>query len=31
MVLQDGRAVPDLPLDRAKVERCRALADRITG
>src|SRR5512146_310161 len=31
MVLPDGRAVPDLRLDRAKVERCRALADRITG
>ncbi len=31
MLLSDGRAVPDLPLDRAKVERCRVLADRITG
>lgn len=31
MQLPDGRAVPDLPLDRAKVERCRALADQITA
>ncbi|HEX9244356.1 MAG TPA: lysine 5,6-aminomutase subunit alpha [Anaeromyxobacter sp.] len=31
MLLSDGRVVPDLPLDRAKVERCRALADGITG
>ncbi len=31
MVLPDGRVVPDLPLDPAKVDRCRALADRITG
>src|SRR5512138_3858221 len=31
MVLPDGRVVPDLALDRAKVDRCRALADRITG
>ncbi|HTN51422.1 MAG TPA: D-ornithine 4,5-aminomutase subunit OraS, partial [Anaeromyxobacter sp.] len=30
MRLADGRQVPDLPLDRAKVERCRTLADRIT-
>ena len=31
MVLADGRVVPDLPLDPEKVERCRALADQITG
>jgi beta-lysine 5,6-aminomutase alpha subunit len=31
MQLRDGRVVPDLPLDRAKVERCRGLADRITA
>ncbi len=31
MQLADGRMVPDLPLDRAKVERCRALADDVTA
>ncbi|HSN92453.1 MAG TPA: lysine 5,6-aminomutase subunit alpha [Anaeromyxobacteraceae bacterium] len=31
MRLPDGRQVPDLPVDRATVERCRALADRVTG
>ncbi len=31
MQLPDGRAVPDLPLDRAKVDRCRSLADQITA
>ncbi len=31
MLLSDGRHVPDLPLDRAVVERCRALADQITA
>ncbi len=31
MQLSDGRMVPDLPLDPAKVERCRALADEITA
>ena len=31
MQLPDGRVVPDLRLDLAAVERCRALADRITG
>src|SRR5512141_2008949 len=31
MRLADGRIVPDLRLDAAQVERCRALADRITG
>jgi beta-lysine 5,6-aminomutase alpha subunit len=31
MRLQDGREVPDLRLDPAQVERCRALADRITA
>jgi beta-lysine 5,6-aminomutase alpha subunit len=31
MRLHDGRHVPDLHLDRAKVDRCRALADQITG
>ncbi|HEY7725797.1 MAG TPA: lysine 5,6-aminomutase subunit alpha [Anaeromyxobacteraceae bacterium] len=29
MQLPDGRAVPDLRLDRSAVERCRALADRV--
>jgi beta-lysine 5,6-aminomutase alpha subunit len=31
MQLADGRTVPDLPLDPAKVERCRVLADEITA
>ncbi|HEU4383608.1 MAG TPA: lysine 5,6-aminomutase subunit alpha [Anaeromyxobacteraceae bacterium] len=31
MRLADGRVVPDLRLDPAAVERCRALADRITA
>jgi beta-lysine 5,6-aminomutase alpha subunit len=31
MQLADGRTVPDLPLDPAKVERCRALADEATA
>ena len=31
MRLADGRIVPDLPLDEAKVARCRALADRVTA
>ncbi|GEJ57157.1 lysine 5,6-aminomutase subunit alpha TIM-barrel domain-containing protein [Anaeromyxobacter diazotrophicus] len=31
MRLADGRIVPDLPLDAGKVERCRALADRVTA
>ncbi len=31
MQLSDGRTVPDLPLDAAKAERCRALADQITA
>jgi beta-lysine 5,6-aminomutase alpha subunit len=31
MRLPDGRVVPDLPLDRRKVDRCRALADQITA
>jgi beta-lysine 5,6-aminomutase alpha subunit len=31
MQLPDGRVVPDLPLDPAKVERCRALADAVTA
>jgi beta-lysine 5,6-aminomutase alpha subunit len=31
MRLSDGRTVPDLHLDRAAVERCRALADQITA
>ncbi len=31
MQLADGRTVPDLHLDRAVVERCRALADQVTG
>jgi beta-lysine 5,6-aminomutase alpha subunit len=31
MQLSDGRHVPDLHLDRAQVDRCRALADRITA
>ncbi len=31
MRLADGRTVPDLHLDEAKVARCRALADRVTG
>ena len=31
MVLADGRHVPDLPLDRAVVDRCRALADGVTA
>ncbi len=31
MLLADGRHVPDLPLDRAVVDRCRALADEVTA
>ena len=31
MRLADGRIVPDLPLDEAKVARCRALAGRVTA
>ena len=31
MQLSDGRTVPDLHLDRAVVERCRALADQVTA
>ena len=31
MQLSDGRTVPDLHLDRAQVERCRALADQVTA
>jgi beta-lysine 5,6-aminomutase alpha subunit len=31
MKLADGRTVPDLQLDRAVVERCRALADQVTA
>src|SRR5512141_3168838 len=31
MQLSDGRHVPDLHLDRARVERCRALADQVTA
>jgi beta-lysine 5,6-aminomutase alpha subunit len=31
MRLADGREVPDLPIDRSTVERCRALADRVTA
>jgi beta-lysine 5,6-aminomutase alpha subunit len=31
MLLADGRAVPDLRLDPAVVERCRSLAGRIAG
>jgi beta-lysine 5,6-aminomutase alpha subunit len=31
MQLPDGRSVPDLPLDRSKVARCRSLADQITA
>ena len=31
MLLADGRRVPDLPLDRTIVDRCRALADKITA
>jgi beta-lysine 5,6-aminomutase alpha subunit len=31
MRLSDGRVVPDLRLDVAKVERCRALANRVTA
>jgi beta-lysine 5,6-aminomutase alpha subunit len=30
MQLADGRVVPDLRLDPSAVERCRALADRVT-
>jgi beta-lysine 5,6-aminomutase alpha subunit len=30
MRLADGRTVPDLHLDEAQVQRCRALADRVT-
>ncbi|HSB20869.1 MAG TPA: lysine 5,6-aminomutase subunit alpha [Anaeromyxobacteraceae bacterium] len=30
MQLPDGRVVPDLRLDPGEVERCRALADRVT-
>jgi beta-lysine 5,6-aminomutase alpha subunit len=31
MQLSDGRHVPDLPIDRDKVDRCRALADQTTA
>ena len=31
MILEDGRQVPDLHLDPAQVERCRALADQVTA
>ncbi len=31
MRLADGRQVPDLPLDREKVERCRAFADEVAA
>jgi beta-lysine 5,6-aminomutase alpha subunit len=31
MQLADGRHVPDLHLDRATIDRCRALADQVTG
>jgi len=31
MRLSDGRTVPDLHLDPATVERCRALADQVTA
>ncbi len=31
MQLADGRIVPDLRLDAATVERCRALADQVTA
>jgi beta-lysine 5,6-aminomutase alpha subunit len=31
MKLADGRTVPDLHLDRAVVDRCRALADQVTA
>src|SRR5574340_941983 len=31
MLLDDGRHVPDLHLDRARVDRCRALADQVTA
>ncbi len=31
MQLADGRIVPDLHLDAAAVERCRALADQVTA
>jgi beta-lysine 5,6-aminomutase alpha subunit len=31
MQLSDGRLVPDLRLDREKVDRCRALADQIAA
>ena len=31
MRLADGRVVPDLYLDEAKVAQCRALADRVTA
>jgi beta-lysine 5,6-aminomutase alpha subunit len=31
MELPDGRRVPDLPLDRGVVDRCRALADQVTS
>ncbi len=31
MRLADGRVVPDLHLDEARVARCRALADRVTA
>ncbi|HVP67823.1 MAG TPA: lysine 5,6-aminomutase subunit alpha [Anaeromyxobacteraceae bacterium] len=31
MQLPDGRAVPDLHLDRDVVDRCRALSDRVSG
>jgi beta-lysine 5,6-aminomutase alpha subunit len=31
MLLSDGRRVPDLPLDRAVVDRCRALAAEVAA
>ena len=31
MRLADGRIVPDLHLDQAQVDRCRALADQVTA
>jgi beta-lysine 5,6-aminomutase alpha subunit len=31
MRLSDGRTIPDLSIDRSKVERCRTLADQVTS
>jgi beta-lysine 5,6-aminomutase alpha subunit len=31
MQLADGRHVPDLHLDRTRIDRCRALADQVTA